>query len=709
MRSPASQYGSSGTSQSSFELQTPRDLSPTSPMDNKFFAVMDPTRQGVFDDELVTPRYKDISTGDLQTPIAPHRNKPVATPTLSEAAIDLENHLEPKSPSAPAIPQRSRRRTTTIKEAPEKKPAITYSPMNPYSDAVSINEVSLALSSQATECTSPQGKNAEAPISTNAAEAVIHALLSAVDNPADLFNTALINKGFYNVYKQHELDLVKGAFERSNPAAAECAEVGFEIEFSLGRNIGFGCNAADAKRYLKHVKRNAYTLTALKSLILTRCRDQLRPGTVAALRGGASERRLAIDSALWRIWTFCKRFGGATGRETHLADQIDWLLGGFACRSTHHESAAFGLSNGLDGLQASELHDVAELWSCMRSLLQGILPTAKTCNARIYQARLHGVFTQRYIRPGDVIAEAHTLSDWVNHLLSLGPAVVVDLAAAAADESDRVFRIARELGLTHWHYCQRSDFLRQALDIVLTERGSPQRTSFEDKALPPLPLKPKPHKGRNRPVPPLRVDTTVGGWMAGGRCSRNLNRCNSPHRPRLPDQPTPIPLKSSRSHRHTGHRRRYGMNGMDSFDLRPPKRANSSIQPTPESAKRRPHLSLSKIELRASSVYDHSPGSAVSPRTVVSVKAYKAPCSRFSATPITPTVPQYGEYLTGLTPGERNAFQSLVAARGWSAKEARHSVLRLRERVGEEKLEGVMNLAGWVEGFTIERGLEVQP
>lgn len=235
-------------------------------------------------------------------------------------------------------------------------------------------------------------------ITPDSAEKVIFSIFERIDNFSDLFATARVNRGFYNVFKRHELQLMKRALYNSSPAAWEYREV------SAKQIIG-GTGAIDytPTTYVQFYKRDNYILKSLKSLLFTRCQKLLRQETINALHNQYDPNAAHIDNAIWRIWTFCDIFGPGNGRENDLLAQKAWLEGsrhyssasrvgisGRTSRSTtgpsSRSSKSFGRGNS-GGLKASELMDMLEIWKCLRLLLQGV-----TDVGRVAQARRYGIF-----------------------------------------------------------------------------------------------------------------------------------------------------------------------------------------------------------------------------------------------------------------------------------------------------------------------------
>lgn len=243
-------------------------------------------------------------------------------------------------------------------------------------------------------------RSAEFQITANAAETVLLIIMSSVANLKDLFATARINKGFYSVYKRHELELMKQVLFNMSPGAWELREASPKEIIAAFENPS---SIYTPTRYLQFFTRDTYTLRSLKSLMLTRCKPYMSAESADALRGNADSQRL--DDALWRIWTFCTLFGAEKQREDDLVAQMDWLQGGLVvfqptsalvhdydddlARKQSYSSDSFGRGNH-GGLSTAQLYDMMEMWNCLEALLAGLQGAT-----RIEQARDNGIFAEQ--------------------------------------------------------------------------------------------------------------------------------------------------------------------------------------------------------------------------------------------------------------------------------------------------------------------------
>lgn len=199
-------------------------------------------------------------------------------------------------------------------------------------------------------------------------------------------------------------------------------------------------------------------MSALKSLILVHCEQFLRADTVRALEGSNEKRSVEIDDAFWRIWSFCRIFGCGKGREEDIEAQIDWLSGGQLADSVRKGSISgadvasnilqdpppgFGQGNG-DGLNANQLHDMMEIWTCLGVLLQFF-------HGKCAEARRFGVFDSCDVPAGDTAQEETMLEGWIQYLLSLGLSSVLSLVSLKRTVPvEKIFARARSFGWTRW-------------------------------------------------------------------------------------------------------------------------------------------------------------------------------------------------------------------------------------------------------------------
>jgi len=437
---------------------------------NRPYSVRDPVKEGVFDDtcsfkqRLPTTRNDSTSPTRTFTPSSSQsssmrRQSRKDAPTLNEATGELEAQLagiaEGISPSAEGMspgaglspPRRSRKRdwVNGLTSQNFSRPGL--------SDSKSIVERSISLSIKPTvekpafemsvvkkltvneparvrevrrRRTAPADRLSARPLSlaitresediitAEAAEAVILRILESLDAFDDLFASARINKGFYSVFKRHELRLMKCALRNTSQAAWELRETSPKEIIAV---LEGPKSEYTPTRYLQFHTRDTYILAALKSIILVRCQSYLREDTIVALRGRDKVRASQIDEAFWRVWTFCTMFGSGKGQEDDVLGQMDWLRGGILARELARASSPSSVkkfeSNGIllhppesfargnhGGLSVEELYDMTEIWNCLRALLHGIQG-----QRRVDQARQAGVFDGHGVENGDNEAE----------------------------------------------------------------------------------------------------------------------------------------------------------------------------------------------------------------------------------------------------------------------------------------------------------------
>lgn len=322
----------------------------------------------------------------------------IPTPTLDD--VHLQNHGRVNEPSTRSLG------SITASEIPEIYASLPSpkSTIRPASTELASTESLLTV------------EEAERMISADAAEKVLLRILENLDNLQDLFAAATVSRGFYRIFKRHELSLMKNALHSMSPAAWELREMaqscpGFEDASKKSPKLGY-----TPTLYLQHYMRDMYTMIALKSMILVHCESFLRADTITALAGGETERASQIDDAFWRVWTFCRLFGCGTNRQDDIVGQMDWLNGGVLAKQQRRNTntvdmgtdvginsittdtpAFFGQGN-YGGLTAEDLYDMTEIWTCLGVLVRGF-------QGKRQLARDFGVFANSNITVGDVEKE----------------------------------------------------------------------------------------------------------------------------------------------------------------------------------------------------------------------------------------------------------------------------------------------------------------
>ena len=330
-----------------------------------------------------------------------------------------------------------------------------------------------------------QAKSAqEPPVSSASAEDVLLQILTALDDTKDLFNTALINKAMHRVYKENELDLIRTVSLNKSPAAWE-----FREWCPPDENDDDGSSKSSSQlehtpmSYMRSCRSDMAVIESLKVLILERCQTFIRRETAFALSTPTHPNAQRFNDAFWRIWCFCKIFGSGKGREEDVTGQLDWLKGGILANNqdltaTMNMNLEYDMISVLlnppeffakgneGGLSAQQLYDMTEIWTCLRSLLEGF-------HCRTEQAWENGVFDQCEIGIGDTETEELLLEEWTAYLLTLGPSVVLDMAEFAGDESSAGFALAKVNGWTTWSPPDngtRSAFLKEPVSRLYEER-----------------------------------------------------------------------------------------------------------------------------------------------------------------------------------------------------------------------------------------------
>ncbi|KAF2017364.1 hypothetical protein BU24DRAFT_367130 [Aaosphaeria arxii CBS 175.79] len=320
-------------------------------------------------------------------------------------------------------------------------------------------------------------------ITPSVAENVIYGIFEQLDNFEDLFATAVVNGGFYRVFKRFELDLMKNTLWKMSPPAWEHREICYpghdqhqpeDLEKTQSR-MEYTPNV-----YIEHHKSDVEIITTLKTLIGQRFQTFLRTEIANTLFSQDGKEQARIDNALWRIWTFCKIFGCGKGREDDIVAQMDWLKGGPLVHQDAPTHAIFStdaldmndtLANAPEcfalgnegGLSAEELFDMMELWNCLGLLLQPI------CNRRV-QARQYGVFDDTEVRGGDIDGEELMLDEWYYYLLTLGLSPILELVGPCHESEASAFIVAQKNNWTHWKAplqgSSRRNFFKEAAERV---------------------------------------------------------------------------------------------------------------------------------------------------------------------------------------------------------------------------------------------------
>lgn len=329
------------------------------------------------------------------------------------------------------------------------------------------------------------GNKSEEVFATAAsAEEVLLRILSKLTTPDDLFNTAMINKGMYRVYKENEMHLVHTVAFNHSPAAWEFREWCPPERSEIASATASSQLEHTPKSYTRCYQRDVAVIDGLKILILQQCQTFLRRETALALSTPSHPSAQRFDDAFWRIWCFCKIFGCGKNREDDVTGQLDWLKGGIlannqACVATVNTNLDFDMSSVIlnapdffakgnaNGLSAQQLYDMTEIWTCLSTLLQRY-------QSRVDQARDSGIFKDCGVTEDDVEREEQVLEEWSFHLLTLGPAVVLEMAELAGDRTAAGFSLAKINGWSVWSLPQcngtRETFLKEPVSRLYEER-----------------------------------------------------------------------------------------------------------------------------------------------------------------------------------------------------------------------------------------------
>jgi len=264
-------------------------------------------------------------------------------------------------------------------------------------------------------------------LSAQAAQMIILHIMESLEGLDDLFSFAVVNKGFYRVFKKHELKLVRKTLRNQCPPAWEYRETALTTvtDGSETPNEDRPTPEYTPQTYYECYKRDCTVIDMLKKLLMQHCKSFLRVSTVAALASKDLAKSVRVDAALWRVWNFCTIFGNGRAREDDITAQLDWLRGGTlvhqdTCTSTIVSQDSFFLSSILlsapehfaignntnngekDGLSAEELYDITELWGAIPVLVQ-------TLDENTDLARAFGVYDSTDIEGGDIDGEEHML------------------------------------------------------------------------------------------------------------------------------------------------------------------------------------------------------------------------------------------------------------------------------------------------------------
>ena len=321
----------------------------------------------------------------------------------------------------------------TVQElAPVEEKNLTPSP---YQDSAVQNVKQLETPDpKATDMASPDYGDESFEEEASPADQIIYEIMSHIKRIPDIVAAAQVNTGFYGVFCDRGVDLVKSIIWDTSPALWEYMETTYP-------------KPEHPSSYLRSYYRDLGYLSAVKNTLFLRSESTLKPDTMDGLMGANHEKEQKVDAALWRIWTFCQMFGGESGRDKDSQSQMSWLRQGSEA-SIHEKSAFFGVGNG-KGLSIPELLLMAELWNALSTLLQESfrLPSEDHRNSLFAQT------DARY-------PEELYLLEWVSHVMTFGLETISLLASGSFEE-------AQNLGFANWspprEFGTRQAFLKTAV------------------------------------------------------------------------------------------------------------------------------------------------------------------------------------------------------------------------------------------------------
>jgi hypothetical protein len=255
-------------------------------------------------------------------------------------------------------------------------------------------------------------------ISAGAAERVIHRIMAQLAHPRDVQSCALVSKGFFKTFQRNESSLVGNLIYRTSRPAWEMRKRSLALKSAVVFKL------CDYQRDLR-------TIAALKSLIMAHCISICRPRTVRGLLGQDIQASTEIDGALWRIWTYCIRFGQSFSTNSHPTAEIAWLKGRRLNDGLVMDED-FAAGNG-NGLTSAELEDMNEIWQCLQMLMGQF-------HGRVEEARRTGVLHDWNVNMD--MTQQQVIMEWTAYLLTLGLHVVLTLSSGSFEKA-KMLRLTR--------------------------------------------------------------------------------------------------------------------------------------------------------------------------------------------------------------------------------------------------------------------------
>ncbi|KAK3059284.1 hypothetical protein LTS18_011222, partial [Coniosporium uncinatum] len=211
--------------------------------------------------------------------------------------------------AAPAIPPKSKRRSIAARPA---KLSSTMQPMpmekadcqlqRNVSVADSVSRMSMGDNmNYERSAVAARMAEQERNISAQAAETIILRIMENLNGLDDLLTTAVVNKGFYRVFKRHELRLMRKTLRNQSPPAWEYRETALTTvtDGSETPNEDRPTPEYTPQKYYECYKRDCTVIDMLKKLFMQHCKSFLRVSTVAALASKDPAKSVRVDAALW--------------------------------------------------------------------------------------------------------------------------------------------------------------------------------------------------------------------------------------------------------------------------------------------------------------------------------------------------------------------------------------------------------------------------